>query len=121
MSRRFVLALGLNVVLLAAAGRGSDWLQFRGGNGGVSDEKQLPDEWGKDKNVAWKAKIPGYAWSSPVVSGDKVFVTTAVSPKQSKPSAGFGMPGGFGKGGFDKGGFGKGGFGKGGFGKGGFG
>jgi outer membrane protein assembly factor BamB len=56
--------------------------------------------------------------------GDKVFVTTAVSDKQKKPSGGFGFAGGFGKGDFGKGGkgsFGKGGFGKGGFGKGGFG
>src|SRR5262249_12409842 len=48
---------------------------------------------------------PGYGWSCPIVWGDKVFVTTAVSDKQKKPSGGFG--GGFGGGG--GGGFGPGG------------
>ena len=58
--------------------------------------KHLPAEWSTDKNVAWKAKLPGYGWSSPITWGDKVFVTTAVSSKQTKPG-GFG---GFGRGGF---------------------
>src|SRR5262249_459546 len=51
-------------------------------------------------------KIPGYGWSAPIVWGDKVFVTTAVSDKQKKPAGGFGGSGGpppgggFGRGGF---------------------
>src|SRR5262249_47784533 len=47
-------------------------------------------------NVLWQAKLPGYGWSSPIVSGDKVFVTTAFSEKQTKPRA-FGGGGGFGR------------------------
>jgi outer membrane protein assembly factor BamB len=88
--RTFVLTLALAIVAHAA-----NWPGFRGPNGSaVSDEPSLPSEWGKDKNVAWKVAIPGYGWSSPVVWGDKVFVTTAVSDKQKKPSGGFGPPGG---------------------------
>ena len=49
--------------------------------------------------MLWKVAIPGFAWSSPVVWGDKVFVTTAVSEKQSKPRSGGrgfgGLPGEF--------------------------
>jgi outer membrane protein assembly factor BamB len=74
-----------------------DWPQFRGpGGAGVADGTQLPSEWGADKNVSWKVKIPGVAWSSPIVWGDKVFVTTAITENQKKPTAG----GGFGGGGF---------------------
>ena len=76
---------------LAATAHAADWPGFRGPNGSaVAEDSQLPAEWGKDKNVAWKVALPGYGWSCPVVWGDKVFVTTAVSDKQRKPAAGFG-------------------------------
>jgi outer membrane protein assembly factor BamB len=97
MRARFLPALGLLLALLPARARGDDWPQFRGPNGSAtSTEKHLPIEWGADKNIAWKAKLPGYGWSSPIAWGDKVFVTTAVTDKQQKPSSGFGGPGGFG-------------------------
>jgi outer membrane protein assembly factor BamB len=100
---RFLFASGLVATGLAVSlASADDWPQFRGPNGSAtSPDKQLPVEWGVDKNVAWKVKLPGYAWSCPVVWGDKVFVTTAVTDKQTKPSGGFGGPGG---GGFPKGG-----------------
>ena len=101
-----LLALAVGVVGLPAFVGAGEWAQFRGpGGSAVSEEKQLPAEWGADKNVAWKAKLSGYGWSCPIVWGDKVFVTTAVSDKQKKPSGGFG-PGGFGPGGGGPGGFG---------------
>jgi outer membrane protein assembly factor BamB len=118
---RLLLALaGLLVGSLVVKAWADDWPQFRGPQGSAqSRETNLPDTWNGGKNIAWKAKVPGYAWSSPIVAGDRVFVTTAVSDKQKKPSAGFGM-GGFGppggpggKGGFPRG---KGGFPRGGFG-----
>lgn len=78
---------------------GDDWPQFRGPDGSAaSPEDQVPDKWGADKNIAWKAKLPGYGWSSPIVWGDRVFLTTAVSDKQRKPAPGFGMAGEFGGG-----------------------
>jgi outer membrane protein assembly factor BamB len=106
-----VAVLTLSAGLLLA--RADDWPQFRGPNGkAVADGTGLPAEWARDKNVLWKVEVPGVAWSCPVVSGDKVFVTTAVADRQQKPRAG----GGFGPGG---GGFGPGGGGRGGFGPGG--
>jgi outer membrane protein assembly factor BamB/Spy/CpxP family protein refolding chaperone len=108
MFARWALALGVGVVCLPALAGAGHWPQFRGpGGSGVSAEKQLPAEWGTDKNVVWKAKIPGYGWSSPVVWGDKVFVTTAVSDKQTRPGGfggfgGFGGPRGGGRGGFGR-------------------
>src|SRR5205823_11023027 len=90
----------LVVPVLARPLHAADWPGFRGPNGSaVSDESKLPVEWGKDQNVAWKVTVPGYGWSCPVVWGNKVFVTTAVSDKQKKPAGGFGGPGGGGGGG----------------------
>jgi outer membrane protein assembly factor BamB len=79
---------------VAASAMAADWPQFRGPNGtGLSDEK-LPAEWGTGKNVAWKAAVPGVAWSCPIIVGDKVIVTTAFSENQPKPRSGFGGGGG---------------------------
>jgi outer membrane protein assembly factor BamB len=87
--------------LCSATIRGGEWAQFRGPGGtAVSSEQGMPTQWGSEKNIAWKVKLDGYGWSCPVVWGDKVFVTTAFSDKQQKPTAGFGGggPGGFGPG-----------------------
>ena len=57
---------------------GEDWTRFRGPNGqGKSPENGLPLKWSEESNVAWKTAIPGQGWSSPIVSGDHIFVTTA--------------------------------------------
>ena len=64
---------------LAAAGQ-DDWLQFRGPAAGVvPDDPNLPEVWSETENVVWATDIPGLAWSSPVIVGDHVFVTTAAS------------------------------------------
>jgi hypothetical protein len=39
----------------------------------------LPTTWNKDKNIAWQTEIPGRGWSSPIISGDKGFVTSVVT------------------------------------------
>jgi outer membrane protein assembly factor BamB len=96
MIGKSTLALGLGLVLLPAAARAGEWPQFRGPHSdGVATETALPAQWGPDRNVRWKAKLPGVAWSSPVVWGDKVFVTTAVTENQRKPQSGGGFGGGF--------------------------
>jgi outer membrane protein assembly factor BamB len=101
MGARSYVAFGLSLCFLSAGVRGDDWSQFRGPGGtGVTGEKQLPLEWGADKNVQWKAKLAGYGWSSPVVWGDKVFVTSSGSDKEGRPQGGGpGGPGGPGRGG----------------------
>ena len=82
------LALSLFCLCLAAsAARAQNWPQFRGaGASGVAEGKPAPAKWDavKAENVRWKTPIPGLGHSSPVVWGDKVFVTTAVTtaPKQ---------------------------------------
>jgi len=62
----------------------SDWPQFRGPTGqGVSDEQGLPLTWSETKNVRWKVAIPGRGWSSPVVQGDRIWLTTATEEGKS--------------------------------------
>jgi outer membrane protein assembly factor BamB len=61
------------------------WPQFRGPNAsGRGDGANLPDTWSAadGKGIAWKTPIPGLAHSSPIVWGDRVFVTTAISSRQ---------------------------------------
>src|SRR5262245_51477609 len=67
----------------------ADWPQFRGPDGSATGtNKDLPVEWGARKKIAWKVLVPGFGWSSPIVWGDRVFVTTAVADKQERPTAG---------------------------------
>ena len=59
--------------------RAEDWPQFRGPGGqGASAETGLPLQWSESRNVTWKVPVPGRGWSSPVVAGDRVWLTTAV-------------------------------------------
>jgi hypothetical protein len=65
----------LLVVLLGSGLEAEDWPRFRGPNGsGVSDTTGLPVEFGPGKNVVWKVELP-YSYSSPIVVGERVFVT----------------------------------------------
>ncbi len=59
-----------------------DWPEFRGPGGqGHSAERGLPLEWGEGKHVAWKTPVPGLGWSSPVVAGGRVWITTAIEQR----------------------------------------
>ena len=55
------------------------WPEFRGpnGNGIVVGERGLPTTWSEEKNIAWKTKIDGKAWSSPVVWDDQIWITNS--------------------------------------------
>jgi outer membrane protein assembly factor BamB len=56
-----------------------NWPQFRGADStGVATNRNLPVTWSTNQNVAWKAEIPGWGWSSPIVWGDKILVTSVV-------------------------------------------
>src|SRR5437870_4081603 len=62
-----------------------DWTQFRGPNGsGVADETDVPVRWSADQNVLWKADLPGRGLSSPIIAGDRVFVTAATGYLQKR-------------------------------------
>jgi outer membrane protein assembly factor BamB len=67
---------------LAAPSAGSDWPMWRGPLGeGHSLENGIPVKWSGAENVVWKTRIPGKGHSSPIVWGDRVFVTTALEDK----------------------------------------
>ncbi|MGL4421960.1 MAG: hypothetical protein ACRCZF_14935, partial [Gemmataceae bacterium] len=66
------------LLLLSGSLSAADWPQFRGPNAAAT-ATAITTEWGKDKNIAWTAKIPGSGWASPVAVGEKVFVLTAVT------------------------------------------
>ena len=87
MSRTPTLAAGfLWLGSLIGAVRAADWPQFRGPGGlGLTEASKLPAEWSVDKNIRWKVAVPGTGWSSPVVWGNKVILTTAVTENQTKP------------------------------------
>ena len=79
MKRVGVVVLVMASVASAEPRATSQWAQFRGPDGqGVSAEKGLPDDWSATRNVLWKTAIPGRGHSSPVVWGDRIFLTTAI-------------------------------------------
>lgn len=77
------LALSASVYIFAfqASAADENWPQFRGpGARGLGTSPRLPDRWSATENVAWKSDIPGRGWSSPIVWGNRVFLTTAIAP-----------------------------------------
>lgn len=65
----------------------NDWPSFRGPNGSGIGNGDVPATWNvtTGENIKWKTRIPGLAHSSPIVWGDRVFVTTAVSKNNPTP------------------------------------
>ena len=64
-------------LILASALPAEDWPQWRGPlSNGISSESALPDRWSATENIAWKISLAGLGASSPIVWGDKVFVTS---------------------------------------------
>jgi hypothetical protein len=77
--------LALALAVLAGAGRAEEWPMWRGPRGdGTSTETGVPVRWSADENVAWKAPVPGKGHSSPIVWGDRVFVTTCVEAEKKR-------------------------------------
>jgi len=67
------------LILLAftASAHAENWPQWRGpNNDGISTEKNIPAVWDNTKNVAWKLPMPGASGATPIVWGDKIFVTS---------------------------------------------
>lgn len=72
-----ILVAACSDALTVVAG---DWPEFRGPTGqGISTASDLPLKWSSGENVVWRSRIAGKGWSSPVVKGDRVLLTTAVS------------------------------------------
>ena len=66
-------------VLLVSSAAANDWPQFRGPGGqGHSDASGLPLNWSETENVTWKVAVEGCGWSSPVICGNEIWMTTAL-------------------------------------------
>jgi outer membrane protein assembly factor BamB len=64
------------IVVILAQARAQEWTRFRGPNGaGISDAKTIPTQW-TEKDINWKVELPGLGHSSPVLWGEKIFVTS---------------------------------------------
>lgn len=78
----------LALAVLSNATNAEDWRQFRGpGSNGIVQDIKLPEVWGMDSNIKWKVTVPGEGWSAPIVVGQKVFVTTAVTTDQKNKNS----------------------------------
>jgi len=76
----------LFAILLSASPGAADWPNWRGPRGnGASDEKNLPVRWSASENIAWKTPIGGVGVSSPIVAGDRVFVTSQIGTGVRRP------------------------------------
>lgn len=77
------VAAGWLVLLAATAVAAQEWPGFRGPTGqGHSTEVGVPLEWSETSNVRWKSRVPGLGWSSPVVGGGRVWITTATGERE---------------------------------------
>jgi outer membrane protein assembly factor BamB len=77
MPRSRVLALSLIVLCAATVQLRAQWPQFRGPDGMGTASGDLALTWAEDTNVRWKTAIHGRAWSSPIVLGNQIWMTTA--------------------------------------------
>ena len=65
--------------------RAENWPGWRGPSGdGVSAGKGIPTKWSSTENIAWKIPVPGEGHSSPIVWGDKVFLTSSLTEKNKR-------------------------------------
>jgi len=70
----------LLLVTIAQTRADENWPQFRGlESRGIAHAEALPVRWSATENVEWKVEIPGRGWSSPIVWGDRVFLTTVIN------------------------------------------
>lgn len=75
---RNVLTFLLGTVICVSIGFADDWHQWRGpANDGISPASEAPVRWSQNENVRWRLPLPGEAAATPVVSGDKIFLTSA--------------------------------------------
>src|SRR5712691_7806183 len=80
-----LLAALVATLTLTAVAAAENWPAWRGPRlDGSSLEKGLPLKWSETENVAWKTPIPGIGHSSPIVMGDRVFVTSCLIQGQAR-------------------------------------
>jgi outer membrane protein assembly factor BamB len=81
---RVPLAFLTVIVVVGPLVGDENWPQFRGPSAGLADGPSLPDQWSTSKNVIWKTDVPGRGWSSPIVWGERIFLTAVVNDGKSE-------------------------------------
>ena len=85
LTNRFTV-LAVAWLTVGASMRADDWPHWRGPSAtGVSPEASLPTKWSATDNVAWKAPLAGAGISTPIASGDRIFVTSQLGAGISRP------------------------------------
>src|SRR6185312_7091709 len=74
------------VLVAAAAAADGDWPHWRGPNDDGMARGDAPLHWSAKEHIAWKESVPGRGFSSPVVWGDRIFLTTAVPTGDARSS-----------------------------------
>ena len=73
-----LVTISILISLLSPALCSADWPQFRGPDGqGHSDAKGIPIVWSEEKNITWKSAVPGQGYSSPVIAGNQIWLTSS--------------------------------------------
>ncbi|MGH9335986.1 MAG: PQQ-binding-like beta-propeller repeat protein, partial [Vicinamibacteria bacterium] len=88
MSRLLTIAASL-VLAVSTESFAQNWPQFRGPDGGgIADRQNLPVNWdvAGGENLLWRTPVPGLAHSSPVVWGDRIYLTTSVAEMNEDPT-----------------------------------
>ena len=84
-SLQAALVCALVFISVTANAQDLTWPQFRGPESNpVGTHARLADRWSKTENVEWSLEIPGRGWSSPIVTGGKVYVTSVTTEGKSK-------------------------------------
>lgn len=72
-------AIAVSLMLVSASLAAADWPQWRGpGATGIAPDRTLPLRWSATENIAWKGRLGGLGVSTPVIAGDRLFVTSQV-------------------------------------------
>ena len=80
---RFFFAAGVTAILVNSLA--ADWTHFRGSDStGVGSGDAVPLPFGPKRNLAWQADLPGRGLSSPVLVGNRVFLTASSGQKQNR-------------------------------------
>lgn len=88
---RIVLIVCISILAYSFSQKASNWPQFRGPeNNMIAAGTNYPTEWNDSLNVKWTSDLTGAGWSSPIVFGDRIFITSAVlekaAPAQAQPT-----------------------------------
>ncbi|MFZ9092926.1 MAG: PQQ-binding-like beta-propeller repeat protein, partial [Planctomycetaceae bacterium] len=75
MNRVLVICMGFVLTINPSSAQDAGWQRFRGADAAGLNTAEIPTTWNDEQNVVWKTALPGKGSSSPVVFGDRIFLT----------------------------------------------